>query len=136
MQPSAAVIAHGRALLIDANLSHFPMAAIQPNMLGAQIRWGDRNKWADQPFSARADSHYPAEFSRFGVGDCPSSRKKFIPVERTVRVVLPQIMHPAHTWSICQLAICYMLPGARYRDDEGAGILHHFNFQFRFAIHR
>jgi len=33
----------------------------------------------------------PPEFSRFGVSDCPSSRKEFIPIERSVRVALPQM---------------------------------------------
>jgi hypothetical protein len=30
----------------------------------------------------QATSHYPAEFSRFVVGDCPGSREKFVPIGR------------------------------------------------------
>jgi hypothetical protein len=79
------------------------------------------------------ESYYPAEFSRFGVSDCPSSRKK------------PYRLSEA-SGSSCRKSCTPLIPGISpsfryvmwylYRDDEGAGILHHFDFLFGFTIHR
>jgi hypothetical protein len=48
----------------------------------------------------------PSELACLLAGDCPGSREKFVPIKRSIRVIVPQIMRSANAWRIIQLAIC------------------------------
>jgi hypothetical protein len=54
----------------------------------------------------------PSELACLLAGDCPGSREKFVPIKRSIWVIVPQIMRCANAWRIIQLAMCDLVVGA------------------------